>query len=127
MKKSTILSAAMLCGALALTGCESMDGSKAAASHPMAPAAAAHTAGPANKATYDAALAAAKAAQKKAASVGGEWRDTGKIIKEAEAEAEKGDFAAAIKLADKARFQGEMGYQQAMSQKNAGNPAYLTK
>jgi len=127
MKKSTILSAAMVCGVLALGGCESKSGSKSAASNAMAPRVAAPTRGPASQTTYTAALAAAQASERKAASVGGEWRDTGQLIKESQAAAEKGDFDAAIKLADEARFQGEMGFLQAVSQKNAGNPAYLTQ
>lgn len=60
------------------------------------------------------------AALKKASSVGGEWRDTGKIMKSAKAAAEAGDFAKAQKLIDSALFQAEMGYKQAMAQKDAG-------
>ncbi len=70
-------------------------------------------------------LAAAKAARKKAASVDGEWRDIGKILKKAEGAAKKGDYEKAIKLAEYARFQGDMGYQQAISQKGIGNPDYF--
>jgi uncharacterized protein YabN with tetrapyrrole methylase and pyrophosphatase domain len=72
------------------------------------------------KADFETAYAAAKAAQKKAASVGGEWRDIGKFLKQAEQAAEGGDYAKAIVLTNKARFQGEMGYQQALAQKDAG-------
>lgn len=75
--------------------------------------------------TYESALAAAKAEQKKAASVGGEWRDTGKIITSAEEAAAAGDYAKAKSLADKAAEQGRLGQQQAASQVNAGNPSYL--
>lgn len=71
------------------------------------------------------AIADADAARKKAASVDGEWRDTGKMIKKAKALAEKGDFSAAIKLAGKARRQGELGYDQAVSQKQLRLPSYL--
>ena len=71
------------------------------------------------------AIAAAEAARDKAASVGGEWRDTGKMIKSAQAAAKKGDFAAAVKTADKARRQGELGYEQAVSQKELKMPSYL--
>ena len=66
------------------------------------------------------ALKAAKAARKKAASVGGEWRDIGKIIKKAEKLAENGNTAEAVKWANKARQQGIWGYEQAMAQKTAG-------
>jgi hypothetical protein len=71
------------------------------------------------------AIAAAEAARKKASSVGGEWRDTGKFIKEAEDLAKSGDFAAAIALADKARRQGEMGYEQAIREQGATFPTYV--
>jgi outer membrane lipoprotein-sorting protein len=66
--------------------------------------------------SYDNATAAIKAA----GSVGGEWRDTGKMMKQAKAAAEAGDFEKAQKLIDSATFQAEMGYQQAMAQQNAG-------
>jgi len=67
------------------------------------------------------AIAAAEASLKKARSVEGEWRDAKKkILKKAKAAASKGDFKTAIKLANKAKFQGDMGYKQAMDQKNAG-------
>ncbi len=76
-------------------------------------------------ASVDAAITAAEAARKQAASVGGEWRDTGKLIKKAKAAAETGDFAKAIALATQARKQAEAGYQQSMDQKNAGIPSYM--
>ncbi len=68
----------------------------------------------------EAAIAAAKAANKKAASVGYEWRDAGKMIKKAEALAKKGELEKAMKLAEMAKFQGEMAYKQYEEQKNAG-------
>ena len=55
-----------------------------------------------------------------AASVDGEWRDARKILAKAESDAKAGDFKKAIKLAKFAKFQGDMGYKQAMDQKNAG-------
>jgi hypothetical protein len=67
----------------------------------------------------------AEAARKKAASVGGEWRDTGKIIKKAKEEIQGGDFNKAIFLANQAYNQGELGYQQAMKQKKIDFPKYL--
>jgi hypothetical protein len=73
------------------------------------------------------AIAAAEAARKKAASVKGEWRDTGKFIKEAEGLAKAGDFAGAIALAEKARRQGELGYEQAIREQGATFPSYMTK
>jgi hypothetical protein len=69
----------------------------------------------------EAAIKEAEDAIKKAASVGGEWRDTsGKILKDAKAAAAKGDSNKALKLAKEAKFQGEMGYQQAKEQEKAG-------
>ena len=65
----------------------------------------------------DAAIAAAIAAADRAASIGGEWRDTRSIIKEAKAAAAEGDNATAIKLAKKAQEQGELGYAQADRQR----------
>ncbi len=73
-----------------------------------------------DKSTYMKAFAEAKMWQKKAASVGGEWRDVGKFLQQAEAAAQKGDFETAVKLAETARFQAEMGYKQALEQKDAG-------
>lgn len=71
------------------------------------------------------AIADADAARKKAASVAGEWRDTGKMIKKAKGLVAKGDFSAAIKLAGKAQQQGELGYDQAVAQKQLRLPSYL--
>lgn len=68
-----------------------------------------------------AAIADAEAALDKSRGVDGEWRDAkSKMLKKAKAAASKGDFAEAIKQANKAKFEGEMGYKQAMDQKNAG-------
>jgi len=58
------------------------------------------------------AIANAKAAMKKASSLGYLWRDTGKILKKAEAAAAKGDEDAAVKLANEARTQAEMAVKQ---------------
>jgi len=62
----------------------------------------------------------AKAAIKKAASAGSEWRDSKKILKKAKKAAKAGDMKKAMKLAKKAKEQGEMGKAQAMDQKKAG-------
>ena len=65
------------------------------------------------------AIAAAEAALDKARSVDGEWRDAKKVmVKKAKAAASKGEYEKAIKLANMAKFQGEMGYKQAMEQKD---------
>lgn len=78
-----------------------------------------------DKATADAAIAAARAAQKAAAAVGGEWRDTGKIIKKAEQAVTEGNFGSAVKLAKQAGEQGRLGKAQALGQVGVGNPKYL--
>jgi len=75
----------------------------------------------ADAAAANAAIEAAEAALNKARSVDGEWRDARKkFLKKAKAAAHKADYKTAIKLANKAKFQAEMGYQQAMEQKDAG-------
>ena len=82
---------------------------------------------PAAKATADAttsaaAIASAEAARKKAASVGHEWRDTGKMIKKAKELMESQKFDEAIKVAGKAEAEGELGYQQYMREKDRPLP-----
>ena len=62
-------------------------------------------------------IARAEAAIKKAASVRGEWRDSKKILKKAQKALKDGDEATALKLAKKAREEGEMGYAQAMDER----------
>lgn len=104
--------AAALAVTFVLTGCNTQTTKEAAAPG-------------ADQAAYEAALANAKAEQKKAAAMGGEWRDTGTMIKNAESAAAAGDYAKAKKLADQAAAQGRIGQQQAAEQANVGNPAYL--
>jgi hypothetical protein len=58
----------------------------------------------------------AKDAQKQAASVGGEWRDTGKMIKKAEELLKQGKNKEAAEMAEAAEVQGMLGYMQATSQ-----------
>lgn len=65
-------------------------------------------------------LAEAQAANAKAASVGHEWRDTAQILEQAQEALSKGDYARSVQLAEQARLFGEAGYQQALSQQNAG-------
>ena len=81
----------------------------------------------ADQAAFTAAMAEAKAAVATANHAGGEWRDTGKIMKEAEKAAAAGDYDKAVMLANKAKLQGLLGAQQANEQANAGNPDYLYK
>ena len=99
----------VLFGALifALSGCSVFQGGNGGA------------AGGADAAAAKAAIEAAEAALAKARTVDGEWRDAKKVfLKKAKADASKGEYAAAIKLANKAKFQGDMGYEQAMEQKD---------
>jgi len=62
------------------------------------------------------AIAAAKEARSQAASVGGEWRDTDKMIARAEALLNEGKSAEAVKMAEAAEIQAMLGYMQATSQ-----------
>ena len=97
---------AVLMGALLLIGCAGMDGGDSAKK----------SIDPAVQTAIDDAVAA----NKKAASVGYEWRDAGKMIKDAQAAAETGDNEKALSLAKKAKTQGELGYAQGMTEKSAG-------
>ena len=76
-------------------------------------------------AEFEAAVEKADASRKKAASAGSEWRDTGKMIKQAKAAAKKGDYKKGLELANTAYRQGELGYQQAIDQKGVGFPSYM--
>lgn len=69
---------------------------------------------------YQEALADAKVAVQKASKVNYEWRDTGKILKKAEAAAKAGDFDKAVELANRAERQGELAFAQYHQQRNAG-------
>ncbi|MCW8945700.1 MAG: SoxXA-binding protein [Sedimenticola sp.] len=71
------------------------------------------------------AIAKAEAARKKAASVDGEWRDTGKFIKNAQKAADAGEYDKALKLAKRAEDEGRLGYEQAVSQSELKIPSYL--
>jgi hypothetical protein len=79
----------------------------------------------ADKAAAEKAIADAKSTISTAASAGGEWRDSGKMVKAAEKAMAEGDFATAVKMAEKARLQGILGAQQANEQASVGNPDYL--
>jgi hypothetical protein len=78
-----------------------------------------------SSADVEKAIAAAELARKRAASAGGEWRDIGSIIKKAKAAAASGHYADAVRLADQARRQGDLGYEQAMHQQKADFPPYM--
>jgi len=79
----------------------------------------------ATKAEAEEAIAAAEQARKQAASVGGEWRDTGKMIEEATGLLDTRQYTKAIGIASKAKRQGELGYEQALSQKDATMPKFM--
>lgn len=81
----------------------------------------------ADQAGFEKAYEAAVAAQEKAASVSGEWRDIGKFLKEARKLAESGDHEAATKLAEKAEQQGHRGYEQMTSQAGKVGPEPFLK
>ncbi|HKK04856.1 MAG TPA: hypothetical protein VKA50_03310 [Gammaproteobacteria bacterium] len=66
----------------------------------------------ATQADAQAAIQAAKDAYKKAENADYAWRDTGKMIKQAEELEAKGDYDGAVKLADKARRQSENALAQ---------------
>jgi len=58
----------------------------------------------------------------KAASIGGEWRDSRTILDKAREAGQRGELEQATKLAEQAKKQGEMGYQQAQEQKISASP-----
>jgi hypothetical protein len=77
------------------------------------------------KKEVDGMIKLAEANQKKAKSVGGEWRDIGKLIKKAKKYQANGQCEKAIKTLQTAIVQGEMGYKQAMAQKDLKMPGYF--
>lgn len=72
-----------------------------------------------------AAISAASAAISKAASANGEWRNSKKILGKAKKALKKGDYKKAIKLANQARREGELGYAQAMAERNSRGQRFL--
>lgn len=111
MKRISLVATIALAGAFGLAGCQQADVKGDAASG--------------DKAAYEAAVAEAKAEIKKAAAADGEWRDIGKFMKQADAAAQKGDYATAMSLVKKSTEQAKMGQAQAAAEANVGNPAYL--
>ena len=71
--------------------------------------------------TAEQAIADAKAANAEAKAANYEWRDTGKLIEQAEEKLAAGDDAAAIALANKAKAQAE----DAVAQADAENKKFL--
>jgi len=119
MKKSLIIASIVSASMLALSGCESTGSEKSADAAPAAPAMSSE------QASYDTAVAGAKAEQATAKKMGGEWRDIGKTLGKADKAAKSGDYAKATKLANKAANQGKLGQAQASSEAGVGNPGYL--
>jgi nucleoid-associated protein YgaU len=75
----------------------------------------------ADQATAEQAIADAKTANAKAEKMGVAWRDTGKIIEEAEAALAAGDYEKATTLANKAQRQAEDAMAQAKSEQDRLN------
>ena len=83
----------------------------------------------ADKKAAQTAIDKAETSRQHAASVSGEWRDTGKFIKKAKAALKEGKIDKAIKLANFAERQGLYGYEQAVSQstqKDLTMPYYMS-
>lgn len=71
------------------------------------------------KESVTAAIAAAEAAMKKTDSLGFDWRDNEKMIKDAKTAAEKGELDKAMQMAKEVEAQAKIAEQQAMDNKNA--------
>ncbi len=67
---------------------------------------------------FNAAFAEANETRKMANSLGYEWRDTAKILKQAAEAAEQGDLDKAMKLIEQAKFQSEAAITQANREKD---------
>ncbi|MFT4845680.1 MAG: hypothetical protein ACJAUT_001078 [Cellvibrionaceae bacterium] len=65
-----------------------------------------------------AACDAAETSRKAAAQVKMEWTTTAKLIKKANSSLKAGDFEAAIKMCNKAEFQGDASIKQASIESN---------
>lgn len=68
----------------------------------------------------DSAITAAEHELSRANAVGNAWRDTEKMIKEAQKAAKEGKYDDAVKLANKAKEQSSDAIAQHETQKNAG-------
>ena len=77
-------------------------------------------AGMMEKPYYSDLKAEAKAEMAKAKKMNYLWRDTGKVLKKADAAEEDGNTAKAKKLAKEAIWQAKAAQEQAVAQKNAG-------
>ena len=79
----------------------------------------------ADEQSFNASYEAAEAARKQAASMNYEWRDTGKMLKQAKEAAAKGDYETAERLANKAEMQGKMAVAQAKEQEQLWQSAVV--
>ncbi len=79
----------------------------------------------ADEQSFNASYEAAEAARKQAASMNYEWRDTGKMLKQAKEASDKGDYVTADKLAKKAEMQGKMAVAQAKEQEQLWQSAVV--
>lgn len=108
-----ILVSAALLTALILTGCQSQQKKP----YVQAPEP--------EKRSAVAAIENAKAHNKAAKKAGFEWRDTGKMLKAAEALVAEGKYAKAQTQAIKAYYQADIALKQSKTSAGAGNPSYL--
>jgi hypothetical protein len=79
----------------------------------------------ADEQSFNASYEAAEAARKQAASMNYEWRDTGKMLKQAKEAAAKGDYETAERLANKAEMHGKMAVAQAKEQEQLWQSAVV--
>jgi hypothetical protein len=108
MKMNLLLPAGLVAITLGLAaGCASTP------EEPAAPAAAPTV----DEAAAKKAIADAKAAYAEASKLGVEWRDTGELIKQAEAALAAGDYAKAVVLANQAKSEAERAIAQSKSEK----------
>jgi hypothetical protein len=64
----------------------------------------------------------------KAVALQGGWKDTAKLLKDAQLSVTKGDLKKAMDLADRAKREAELSYAEAENQnKNWSEPDYLRK
>ena len=73
-----------------------------------------------DKAAFEQAYQQAESALKKVDAVEAAWSETEDRLAEAKEAAAKADYATALKLAERAKFESNMAYEQYESQKNAG-------
>jgi nucleoid-associated protein YgaU len=99
----------VLLTASVLFGCASAQKEEAAAAAPVEK----------KPSVAERAIARAKAAIKRTDDIHALWRDTKKILKKAEKALKKGDEQKAIKLANEAKAQADLAYEQHMAEMRA--------